>query len=150
MHRYLHYLLSDIQAAHKAEMDEELTFPKSFEEEMEEVERYIRGDDEQPLSYYTKLYKEVFPPAERLSQNEIKILLEAFITMLKTWNAQVDFPVKMPLKERYEFLRNNILEVGITPINSGQIHFDFCSGDASDCDWGKYCSCIEYRENEEL
>lgn len=144
MHRYLHCLLSDIQAAYKADIDEELTFLKSFEEEMKEVERYIRGYSEQPLSYYTKLHKEMFPSAERLYLNEMKTLLETFISMLKTWNAKIDFPEKMPLEERYEFLRNNILEVGFTPINSGQIHFDFCSGDAPDCDWGKYCNCYEY------
>src|SRR5699024_3085867 len=108
MHRYLHCLLSDIQAAYKADIDEELTFLKSFEEEMKEVERYIRGYSEQPLSYYTKLHKEMFPSAERLYLNEMKTLLETFISMLKTWNAKIDFPEKMPLEERYEFLRNNI------------------------------------------
>lgn len=150
MQQYLHYLLSDIQAAHKAEMDVELTFPKTFEEEMEEVERYISGEGEQPLSYFTKLNKEVFPPAERLNQNEIKIVLDAFVTMLETWNAFIDFPKKMPLSDRYKFLRNNVLEVNFTPIKSGHIYFDFCSGYAPDCKWESYCNCIEYWEREDL
>ena len=150
MRQYLQYLVSDIQAAHKAEVDVESAFPKTFEEEMEEVERYVSGEGARPLSYYTKLHKEVFPPAERLNKSQMKIILEAYITMLKTWNAQIDFPEKMPLKERYEFLRNKILEVDFTPINSGQVYFDFCSGYAPDCEWESYCNCIEYWEKEDL
>lgn len=150
MRQYLHYLLSDIQAAHQTKMDVEMTYPKTFEEEMEGVERYISGDGEHPLSYYTGLKKEVFPPVDRLNSSEINLVLNAFVTMLKTWNAQIDFPEKMPLKERYEFLRNKVLEVEFTPINLGHIYFDFCSGDAPSCDWGNYCNCIEYWENEDL
>ncbi|HLS31085.1 MAG TPA: hypothetical protein VK021_09535 [Flavobacteriaceae bacterium] len=149
MQQYIDYLLSDIQAAHKTETDVESSFPKTFEEEMEDIERYISGEGERPLSYYTKLKKEVFPPADRLNTNEINMVLDAFITMLKTWNASIDFPEKMSLEERYEFLRNKVVEVEFTPIQFGDIHFDFCSGYAPDCPWQSYCNCLEYWKKED-
>ncbi len=150
MQHYLHYLLSDIQAAHKSDSEVKSSLPKTFEEHMEEVERYISGESQQPLSYYTGLKKEVFPPADRLDSNEINLVMDAFVTMLKTWNASIDFPEKMPLSERYEFLRNKVVEVDFTPVNSGQVYFDFCSGYAPGCDWESYCNCLEYWEEEDL
>lgn len=46
MHPYILHLLSDIKAAHRLEQAAETSFPQSFEEEMEEIERYISGDGE--------------------------------------------------------------------------------------------------------
>ena len=150
MHPYLKHLLQDIKIAKRSE-DDNLSCPSptSFEEEMEEIERYISGEGERPLSYFTGLKKEHFPPKEQLSENDMKMTLGAFDGMLRTWNASIDFPENMPYSDRYEFLRNRILEEGFTPVKSGYIHFDFCSGYAPGCAWGKYCNCLDIW-NEEM
>lgn len=142
MHPYIKHLLHDITNAKRCEEDScNFPPPKSFEEEMLEIEKYISGDAEHSLSYYTGLKKEDFPPSEQLSEKDIKITLKAFDEMLETWNATIDYPEKMPCTDRYDFLRSNVLEEGFTPIKHGFIHFDFCTGYAPDCAWGKYCHC---------
>lgn len=149
MHPYLKYLLLDITNAKRCETDSCTYSPnKSYEEEMREIEKNISGDGEQPLSCFTRLKKDNFPPSEQLSEEDITTTLQAFEEMLKTWNASIEFPENMPNFERYNFLRNTILEEGFTPVNSGNIHFDFCSGYAPNCAWGKYCHCLDIWEDE--
>lgn len=142
MHPYIKHLLHDITNAKRCEdVNYNHSSPNSFEEEMQEIEKYISGEGEQPLSYFTGLKKEHFPPREQLSEKDMKIVLMAFDEMLETWNASIDFPESMPYSDRYSFLRNKILGEGFTPMKSGCIHFDFCSGYAPGCAWGKYCYC---------
>ena len=144
MHPYIKYLLQDIKKAERSENENLIpSHPSSFEEEMVEIERYISGEGQRPFSYFTGLKRNNFPPNEQLSEEDIKLVMQTWIKMFKTWNASIDFPRYMPLREQYEFLRNSVLETDFTPVNSGCIHFDFCSGHAPDCDWGKYCQCLD-------
>lgn len=63
MHPYTKYLLQDIKNAERSRNDNlNQSFPSTFEEEMEEIEYYISGRGEHPLSYFTGLKKEHFPP----------------------------------------------------------------------------------------
>jgi hypothetical protein len=149
VHPYIPHLLSDIKAAHRLEQAAETSFSQSFEEEMEEIERYISGDGEQPLSYFTGLKKETFPPAELLNEKDMEAVLNSFDEMLETWNIIIDYPEAMPVKERYCFLIWHVLENEVTPVSFGNVHFDFCTGYAPDCAWGQYCSCLEYWNQEE-
>lgn len=149
MHPYLKHLLYDIANSKRCEEDSSnFSPPKSIEEEMLEIEKYISGDGEQSLSYFTGLKKEHFPPSEQLSENDMRITLIAFDEMLKTWNAFIDYPENMPYSDRYDFLRNIVLEEGFTPTNYGFTHFDFCTGYAPDCAWGKYCHCRDVWNEE--
>lgn len=52
MHPYIPYLLEDIAAAHRPEIPEELS-PKTFEEEMEEVENGLQEKNRLILSDIT-------------------------------------------------------------------------------------------------
>lgn len=149
MHPYIKHLLHDISNAKRCEgVNYNHSSPNSFVEEMQEIEKYISGEGEQPLSYFTGLKKEHFPPREQLSENDMNIVLIAFDEMLETWNAFIDFPDNMPYSDRYNFLRNRILEEGFTPVKSGYIHFDFCTGYAPECAWGKYCYCRDAWKEE--
>lgn len=145
MHPYLPHLLSDIKDAERTgKNNAEIPEPTSFEEEMEAIEQWVSGVGEQALSYFTRLKKENFPPGEQLSQEEMNSVVKAFDRMLKTWNIHIDYPGNMPTDARYKFLRNNILEERVAPVNSGSVHLDFCTGYAPDCQWGEYCSCRKF------
>lgn len=149
MHPYIKHLLQDIKKAERSENDNlSQSYPSTFAQEIEEVEGYISGEGEHSISYFIGLKKEHFPPGEQLSEKDISLVLKAFNEMLKTWNAIIDFPEKMPLKKHYEFLRNTVLEENFTPVSFGFIHFDFCSGYAPDCAWGKYCNCLEFDDDQ--
>lgn len=144
MHPYLKHLIEDIQNAERQE-DDLIAFPKptTFEEQMQEVERYISGLGELPLSKYTGLNSQDFPPAHQLADAEMELVLMAFDKMLFTWNIAIDWPKKMPVTARYDHLLNFVLEEKVTPVNTGTMHLDFCTGYAPDCDWGTYCHCLK-------
>lgn len=145
MHPYLKHLLQDIKNAGREEADSSSsTEPMSFEEQMKDVELYVSDINEQSLSYFTGLHNEDFPPSEQLTEEDMESVLQAFAQMLKTWNATIHYPEKMPCKARYEFLLNHALETEFTPVQYGHIGLDFCTGCAPDCEWGEYCTCLEY------
>lgn len=148
-HPYLNHLLEDIKNAHRKNKNfDSLSQPKTFEEEMEQLERWISGEFEHPLSYFTGLKKDCFPPSNQFSEKEMHAVLEAFHKMMESWNASIDFPEEMPTQKRYEFLINHVLENEFTPIGHGQIHMDFCSGEPEGCDWETYCSCLRFYEED--
>jgi len=143
MHPYLPHLLSDIAAAHRTETPPEPVRQLSFEEEMEEIERWTEGEPEHTFGYYCGLETINFPPPEQLTGEELKLVCEALGRLLSSWNSGIDLPEKLPLPLRYKFMVN-ALDEGFTVVNSGFMHFDFCSGYAPDCVFKEYCSCLEF------
>lgn len=62
MHPYLPHLLSDIAAAYRSEIPLVKEQPKSFEEEMEEIERWWQELNRHILSAITAIWKRsIFP-----------------------------------------------------------------------------------------
>lgn len=149
MHPYIKHLLEDIENAERKENDHfGYPAPTTFEEEMEEVERYVSGEGELPISELTGLKREYFPPSERLTDEDMEVVLTAYDKMLSTWNTQIEWQPDMPVRAQYDFLLEFVLNYKIVPINLGTIHLDFCSGDSSDCEWGEYCSCKEHWDED--
>lgn len=145
MHRYTPYLLSDIEAAERPDTLLEITAPQTFEEEMEEIERWVAGgkDTEFTFSHYCGLSAEQFPPAAQLPDEDIILICKAFEHLLFTWNSGIDLPKLFPLHLSYQFMID-ILSKEFTLVSSGFITYDFCTGNAPDCDFGKYCPCLKY------
>jgi len=143
MRRYIHQLLEDIKNAHRPR-DQKKSEP-TFEEEMEAVENWAqgRGQIPQSLSVQCGLSIEQFPPVERLSEEDIELIMDAFQEMVSTWNLAVDFPENLPLARAYPLLIN-ILSREAWYLPGGTLHFDFCTGNAPDCELKEYCPCLEY------
>lgn len=150
MHPYIKHLIEDIQNAEKRESDyHNSPEPKTFEEEMEDIERYISGEGELPLSQLTGINDADFPPAHKLSVDDMESVLTAYDKMLFTWNTAVDWPEEMPIVACYNFLLKFILDHEIGPVNFGMIHLDFCTGYAPDCAWDQFCKCKEFWDEDE-
>lgn len=147
MHPYLPHLLSDIAEAHREDIPLEKEFPQNFEEHIEEVERFISGEEPEntkhTFGYYCGLKAIDFPPSDQFTGNEIKQVYEAFEKLLYSWNAGIDLPEKLPLPLRYEFMVNTLAE-GFIVNNNGIMHFDYCSGYAPGCVFKEHCSCLEF------
>lgn len=142
MHPYLPHLLRDIAAAHRTELPEPVR-PKTFEEEMEEVERWLEG--EEPLynfGYYCGLQVEQFPPPEQLTNDEINLICKAFRQMMLTWNLCADLPEKLPLSRFYTLLIST-LNLKTDIVCSGFMTFEFCQYYPPDCILKEYCTCRE-------
>ena len=143
MHPYIPHLLEDITAAHRTEQPEEIPYTKSFEEEMEDIERWAEGEDyEHTFGYYCGLQAENFPPPQQLKKKEIKMVIKAFKQMMFTWNLDADFPKTLPCEINYSMLVNTLNEKTFIP-SDGFVTFDYCTGYAPDCIFKEYCPCLE-------
>lgn len=149
MHPYIPYLLEDIKEAERELVEApEIPEPETIEEELQQIENWARGDlPERPFGEFCGLKKEEFPPAEQLSEEDIIVVFRAFSHLLFTWNADIDLPEELPWKLKYKFMVQ-ILEKDFSLMESGFIVFDFCTGYAPDCIFGKYCSCKKFWEEE--
>ena len=144
MHPYLPFLLDDIAASHRKEYHDKIPCSKTFEEEMEEIKRWVEGEEyEHTFGYYCGLQAENFPPAEQLTVHEIERVNEAFKRMMRTYNLDVDFPEALPCSITYSMLTSILNEKTFIP-KDGFVNFDYCSGYAPECIFKEYCSCLEY------
>lgn len=149
MHPYLPHLLADITAAHRIDNAQPTQESQTIEDELEEIERWVAGrEHEHTFGYYCGLTTEGFPPPEQFSQKELQQVCRAIDELLFSWNATIDLPKKMPLPIKYKFMVNTLNEP-FTPVSSGFIGFDFCTGYAPDCALKEYCPCLKYW-NEDL
>lgn len=143
MHPYLPHLLADIKAAHRTE----LPLPEhveSFEDHMKDVENWIAGDEApHTLGYWCGLKKEDFPPAEQLCDKDKLLVCAALNKMMFSWNIGIDLPEKLPVPLKYDFIVGALNEKTAIP-KAGMLHFDFCSGNAPDCVFKEFCSCLKY------
>ena len=147
MHPYLPHLLSDIESAHRTEIPKEPVRKISFEEEMEEIERWVQDDEpEHTFGYYCGLASTNFPPPEQLTKKDMKLVCKAFKQMMFTWNLDIDLPENFPTAFRYSFLIKTLNEKTAI-VNSGCMSFDYCSGHAPDCIFKEYCRCLKYYKN---
>ena len=149
MHPYIPHLLTDISAAHCKEIPLKDKAPQSFEEEMEEIEKWLEGEEpDHTFGYYCGLDAINFPPAEQLKDSEIKIILKAFNTMMFTWNLDIDLPEQLPLQIAYT-MTVDTLNTKTAIVSSGIMSFDFCSGYAPDCIFKAYCPCLKIWNNND-
>ncbi len=67
----------------------------------------------------------------------MKSVLIEFNEMLLTWNVSIDLPENLPTKFAYHLsiLR---LDVKTDIVNEGMVHFDFCTGNAPECELKEY------------
>ncbi len=150
MHPYIPHLLDDIFAARRTEVPEVPADREiSFEEEMEEMEKWIDCEEpEHTFGYYCGLEAGNFPPPGQLTKKDMKLVIKAFKHMMFTWNSGIDMPANLPVALKYSFLVNT-LDEKTTIVNSGFMTFDYCSGYAPDCVFKEYCSCLKfYNKND--
>ncbi|MDB5247782.1 MAG: hypothetical protein JWQ40_2176 [Segetibacter sp.] len=143
MHPYLTHLFTDIAAACRDEIVIEQKGPISFEEEMEEIERWLEGaEPAHSFGYYCGLESVNFPPPEQLTREEMEQVIAAFRQMMLSWNLDIDLPASLPLPMAYAITIDTLnMKTGI--VNSGFISFDFCTGYAPDCIFKQYCPCLK-------
>ena len=149
MHPYLPHLISDIETAHRTEIPKEPERKMSFEEEMEEIEKWLEGDEpDHTFGYYCGLDANNFPHQEQLTKKDMKEVCKAFRHMMFTWNLDIALPKNFPTALQYFFLIKTLNEK-TTIVNSGFVSFDYCSGYAPDCVFKEYCMCLKYYNNSD-
>lgn len=153
MKKYITQLLADLQDAHRPEKDwSEDNDTTTFEQHIEEVERFLNYEDEPTGPTFGEacnVDKQVFPPAERLQPHQIEILNSAIKKLLWTWNITVELPDTLTLKKVY-FFYVEMFDTQVMIVDSGMIGVDFCESDFDLCPFGEaHCTCKkDYEERE--
>ncbi len=149
MHPYIPHLLADIAVAHRTEMPAASMPPMSFEEEMEEIEKWVAGEEpDHTFGYYCGLNAVDFPPAEQFTEGEMKLVLKAFNRMMFSWNLDISLPDTLPVALAYK-MTIDTLNSKTHIVNSGMMGFDFCTGYAPECIFKEYCPCLEIWNRKE-
>ena len=147
MQKYIDQLLEDMVAAQRPEENSlPVNEPFSIEQHFEEVERWLEGEEpEHDFSYYCGLQAEQFPPAEQLTNKQLKTLYKAFGQLLFSWNLGADIPKTVPLRRAYAFLIST-LKHKVEMVKDGAITIEFCTCDPPSCPFEEYCTCRQYYE----
>ena len=145
MEKYIKQLVEDIRKAHRQLTKEETEKAETFEQHIEEVERFIAGEEDliqKTFGYHCNLSKEQFPPPKRLTFEQMNKICEALDNLLFTWNIRADFPDELPVEMAYETLVSVLDRKFITP-TSGFIGLEFCDYLPEECRFKEYCTCKE-------
>jgi hypothetical protein len=152
MQSYVNHLLQDIIDAQRAEIDYSEIYkskPQSIEEHFEEIERWLEGEEPaHSFSYYCGLQTEQFPPSDKLTEEQVMQINEAFKHLLFTWNLGADIPAKIPPAKTYDLLIP-VLDKKTDIVNSGFITFEFCNYDPPSCPFEEYCTCKDFEMDME-
>lgn len=148
MQSYINHLLSDIAEACREEQPEPYSSiapendVEAIERYFEEVERWLDSEPAHDFSYYSGLQKEQFPPAEKLTDEQMEALSHAFERLLFTWNIGVEMPDKLPISRKYS-LMISVLERKVAIVENGFEMIEFCSYDPPTCPFNEWCTCKE-------
>jgi hypothetical protein len=148
MQSYINHLLSDIVEASREEQPEMYSSAsvendvEAIERYFEEVERWLEHEPAHDFSYYCGLKKEQFPPAERLTNEQMEAVSLAFEKLLFTWNIGVEMPEKLPISTKYGLLVS-VLEKKVAIVQNGFETIEFCTYDPPSCPFNEWCTCKE-------
>lgn len=146
MHPYIPHLLADIITAHRNEDEiaEAASNPQSMEEYFAAVDRWMAGEEPpHTFGYYCGLESCNFPPPGQLTGKDMKQVCKAFVSLLFSWDADIDLPDKLPVSLRYQFMINTLNEK-FSLVNMGSPTFSYCQYYAPDCVFKEYCTCLEF------
>lgn len=150
MEKYLAQLIEDLRAKHKPPAEPTPpTFGDDFDpdELFEDVERYMSGAYEQRIGDVLDLFPEQFPPAERLSPQQMLQLVQAYHDLLFSWNISTDLPEGLSIQTAYRLLVST-LEREVYLSEDGFVTIEFCTYDSENCPYAEVCRCDE--EYEEM
>jgi len=140
MHIYIPYLLGDIENASKNE-NFYTSYKPSIENYFEAVESFLDPNASlKSFSSHCGIDSSDFPPAEQLSDDEMKKVVNALNKMMYTWNISVDLPDDMPVDFAYK-LTVGVLDRKLAILNHGIVTVDFCTGNPEGCELKEYCPC---------
>ena len=146
MQNYINQLIADIVYA-----TENVSLP--FAEKQLELHDWIPDEEEDKtaptrnLEEWTGINKEMLPPQERLSDEQVHQLFNALNKMLEVYNWSFVLQTKVPERIQYAAIRDNFNQSAkVKRWHMG--FFEVCKPgtEHGKCALGKYCQCAFYAE----
>jgi len=146
MQNYIHQLLADIAYA-----TENLSW--SFAEKQLELHDWLPDEEEEQtapvrdLEEWTGMKKEMLPPVEMLTDEQVNNLLTALNKMLDAYNCSLVLQIKVPERIQYAAIRDNFNQtVKVKRWHMGFFAHCRLGTEHKQCALGEYCQCAFYRE----
>jgi len=143
MQKYVRQLIYDIE--HRLE-----SIPSNIRyrelNTKEPIEEALKKATFKPLEQWIQLSKDLFPPVNQLSENEMKLILTALIRLLSGHGFLINFPKDASLKSKYNALVAHLSEK--TPFLENHLwQLPLCGYDAKQCPFGTlHCQCKDWEE----
>ena len=149
--KYISYLLSDIDDAFRKEPRIQIidNDDDDIEGYLEDLDDWLDKDEEDlfPFSYHCGLTREMFPPADQLSEYHKEILIEAMHYLLLNYNLSVLLPEYLDLDLEYHLLVS-VLDQKVVIVDHGFIGIEFCDYESDNCIFGDQCMCNGFTEED--
>ncbi len=139
MQRYVNQVIEDLKLA-KKNVPPEPDFGEDYEG-FEEKMFALETVPDLPMKKLFGVSYEELPPFTMLTDKQANQLLEAVVDTWKVFNIVVDFPDGLPLKLKYELVRDEFIK-DIHYMPGWSMHFDFCDGWCPECKIVDYCNSV--------
>lgn len=155
MEKYINQLLDDLKAAQSNErpnIDYALLYPDHPANDFPGLEYIIEWEKGESYSMEELfgIKAEAFPPVEKLTETQIKSLVEAMTELWLSFNIQPEEQSHAPFSLIYQIFVNFWKTETVQYTNTGTLHIEFCHYDVENCPWGsEYCECKEYEQDFE-
>jgi len=149
MDKYLQQLLQDLkQATQKITW----SYPLS-QTDVTALENWLPDTEEEKtaprisLEEWTGIQQSQFPPANRLSDEQIDLLYTAIKKMLAAYNYHATFLFSLPTRTKYEVVRTHFKQEAIQKkFHMGFFELCFSNKSHPDCLMGTECHCSYFEE----
>jgi len=152
MQKYLTQLHGDLKAARRPDQfptaDDQVSEEEATTAMLEEAERFAaREIPTKKFGDTCGIQKVQFPPAEKLSEDQLEALCEAIKDLMWSWFVDITLPESLPIERRYHFLIN-VFDTEVMLVEDGHIGIELCDYDMEHCVFGEYCTCAVEEEEE--
>lgn len=140
MHLYLTQLLEDLeQAAANPPGPSYIEPPPHLEADPEIAELALVPF--KPISEWTGIDREAFPPVSKLMPTQMQKVNEAIFRVFVSLNIElIDAPHDMPPEFLYHVL-TNAWDEPVQYLPASGMDLELCTGDPFTCPYGEYCDC---------
>jgi hypothetical protein len=149
MQRYLSQLIADMrQAALNLPAKPDYDIPP----EAVGIEYVIEWENatEKPMQEWFGIAKESFPPSEKLSDGELKTMVDEIIKLWAAYNFYASLPENLPDRIAYKVLVDQF-DKPVAWVSTGSHYIEFCDYEPDNCPFPEeYCMCNDFSEEPEI
>lgn len=140
MQHYLTQLIADMrQAAVNLPAKPYYDIPP----EAEGIEYVIEWENAiaKPLQEWMGIAKERFPPPEKLTDDELEVMVDEILNLWVAWRLYPNLPENLPAKIAYKAL-TGFFDKPVAWVSEGEMIVELCDLDTDNCPFTKdYCMC---------
>ena len=149
MQRYIQHLIQDM---HKAAKNLPAKPHYDIPPYAEGIEYVIEWENAEPrpMHEWFGIDKSNFPSADKLSAEQLKLMVEEIIKLWHAYNFDAVLPENLPTQIAYKVLVD-YFDKPVAWISEGTINIEFCDYETENCPFPEeYCMCKDFNENIDM